>query len=121
LKAHEAGDQDRAIEELKALETASSEVVSLLEEVSKHLSAGETKTDRRQSNRTPVVGDTIVLTSGDERREVKLVDQSEGGFKVKGLTSIDIGRHFQLEYEGKTMPCQVRWSDGKGGGLQVRF
>jgi hypothetical protein len=72
LKAHEAGDQDRAIEELKALETASSEVVSLLEEVSKHLSAGETKTDRRQSNRTPVVGDTIVLTSGDERREVKL-------------------------------------------------
>ena len=121
LKAYEAGDQDRAIEELKALETASSEVVSLLEEVSKHLSAGETKTDRRQSNRTPVVGDTIVLTSGDERREVKLVDQSEGGFKVKGLTSIDIGRHFQLEYEGKTMSCQVRWSDGKGGGLQVRF
>lgn len=121
LKAHEAGDQDRAIEELKALESASKEVVGLLEEVAKHLSAGETKTDRRKSSRTPAIGDTVVLTSGDDRREVKLVDQSEGGFKVKGLTSVDIGRHFQLEYGGKTVSCQVRWSDGKGGGLQVRF
>lgn len=70
---------------------------------------------------TPATGDTVVLITDDERREVKLVDQSEGGFKVKGLTSADIGRHFQLECGGKTIPCQVLWSDGKGGGLQVRF
>ena len=60
-------------------------------------------------------------THGAEKREVVLLDKSDGGFKIKGLTSVDIGRTFELEYEGARYSCQVRWTDSDGGGLQIRF
>ena len=121
LKAHEAGDRDAALNALKELESASRDVIEHLDKVGKQLAGQQHRSDRRTHRREPTLGDVIRLEDGDETREVVLLDKSEGGFKVKGLTSVDVGRTFQLEYEGVRHSCQVRWTDSDGGGLQIRF
>jgi methyl-accepting chemotaxis protein len=121
LKAAEAGDLDQAIEELKALEEASCEVIRLLGEVADHLTSTRSMKDRRTSKREPSIGDTLMLRDGNEARKVLVVDKGRGGFKVKGLAAEDVGRRFELDYEGQTQQCEVRWADGEGVGLQLRF
>jgi hypothetical protein len=37
------------------------------------------------------------------------------------LAAEDVGRRFELDYEGQTQQCEVRWADGEGVGLQLRF
>ena len=121
LKAHEAGDRDGALNALKELESASRDVIEHLDQVGEQLAKRNHRNDRRAHRREPTLGDVVVLEDGDEKREVVLLDKGEGGFKVKGLTSMDIGRTFQLDYEGVRHSCQVRWTDADGGGLQIRF
>jgi hypothetical protein len=62
-----------------------------------------------------------MLRDGNEARKVLVVDKGRGGFKVKGLAAEDVGRRFELDYEGQTQQCEVRWADGEGVGLQLRF
>ena len=120
LKAKERGDVTEALEQLKIMDTASQEVVSILVKISSHLHSQESISERRKRDRKPVFGETVEM-KGTNNKTVKahVIDEGARGIGVEGVTSSEVGQLFDLYYNGPKKGV-VKWASGKRGGIEFK-
>ncbi len=117
LKAHESGDDAAALAALRALDAASEEVISLLDEMSTYLHSQESISERRNKDRQPVFGETAQVKAGDKTFTANVFDEGNNGIGIEGVTVHDVGQKIDVDYKGRKQAV-VRWSNGKRGGIE---
>ncbi len=119
LEATAAGHPDQAHAAIDELNTASLEVLDLLEELSQGIAGIERGAERRTEMRR-AVSIPAELTIGSETRKVTVTDLSDGGARVDGLRPEDAGRRLTLRMaDGRCCAGHTTWIGGNRGG--VRF
>lgn len=119
LEAHEGGASKRAFERLADLETASQEVLRLLDTLAEALDTDLHDADSRSYARRPVEGVTGRFTSSEMAGEIVIRDISETGIGVAGPNLGEAGRAMQLEVNGQTVLGEIAWSNGQGAGIRI--
>ncbi len=116
LDAHARGDKEASMAGLNVLNEASSEVLSVLDELSDMLFGELAHIDRRTYRRKVARGE-LKTRVGDAEKKLELRNMSSGGAGVTGLTKDDVGKQVQLDDEGEITGTAV-WSDGISGGVK---
>lgn len=71
----------------------------------------------RQASRTRVTIPVGVL-SGGQRETAYMEDVSDGGFKLRGLSTVKIGQILRIHAKGAMFDAEVRWINGATCGLR---
>jgi methyl-accepting chemotaxis protein len=119
LEHHHAGRAGAALNALRDLNTASGEVLHLLDQLSQAIDASNQAEERRADPREPVNQLTTIELEGD-RRNVVVEDRSRSGARVAGLSGADVGRKLKMQHDGCDCEGTVVWSDGKSAGVKLR-
>jgi methyl-accepting chemotaxis protein len=119
LEHHHAGRAGAALNALRDLNTASGEVLHLLDQLSQAIDASNQAEERRADPREPVNQLTTIELEGD-RRNVVVEDRSRSGARVAGLGGADVGRKLKMQHDGCDCEGTVVWSDGKSAGVKLK-
>ena len=119
IAAYDAGRSDDAFHELERLNEASHEVLALLDELSQGIGGIELGAERRREVRRPTSEAATARIDGVDR-PVVVLDRSNGGMRLEGLSEREIGRRVELTFnDGSCCAGHTRWSAGNQTG--VRF
>ena len=104
---------------LEDLERLSKEVIGHLEDLAVALDGELDQADGRQYFRTPGDGMRATMKVGSETRDVEVLDLSETGIGVTGLTQDDVGKTVNITVNGVEALGEAVWADSKGGGIRL--
>ncbi|MCE1238048.1 MAG: methyl-accepting chemotaxis protein [Hyphomicrobiales bacterium] len=120
LIAHAEGRNEDAFAALEQLNEASREVLGLLDELSHGIGGLESGMEKRRDIRR-VTSQPATLHIDGEARAVTVVDRSEGGVRVEGVTKADLGRAVRLTMkDGSCCSGHATWIDGNHGGIRFQ-
>lgn len=119
VDAKNAGDMRTAFRELETLEAASKQVIGCLEELALALESELSFADGRSHFRRKVEGARATLAMDCGEREVDVIDVSDGGVGVHGLTSSDIGKTVSIRMNGNEAMGETVWANETGGGIRL--
>ena len=120
LRAHSEGRTGEAFEALEQLNSASREVLGLLDELSHDIGGIESGVEKRREIRRSVTQPATLQIDG-ETRKVTVVDRSNGGVRVEGLTKADVGRPVRITMQdGSCCAGHTTWVDGHHGGIRFQ-
>jgi methyl-accepting chemotaxis protein len=120
LAAHAAGKSDEAFVALDQLNEASLEVLDLLEQLSVGIGDIERGAERRGATREPV-SIAAEMEIGNEKRQVTVMDISDGGARIKGLRPDEVGSALRLRMaDGRCCAGHATWIDGSQGGIRFQ-
>ncbi len=119
LRAKERGDLRSAFNMLESMEALSKEVIGYLEELAVALDEDLKLADGREHFRRPAEDLKAVIRVGSERREVEVINISDGGVALTGLTQADVGKTVTVRINGSEALGEAVWADSTGGGVRL--
>lgn len=119
LRARERGDMRSAFNMLETMEQLSKEVIGYLEELAIALDEDLKLADGREYFRRPMQDIKAVIRVGSERREVDVINISDGGVALTGLTQADVGKTVTVRIDGSEALGEAVWADSTGGGVRL--
>jgi methyl-accepting chemotaxis protein len=115
LAAQQARKPDEVAAALERMSAASIKVIAHLDSISRDLDSGA---DRRVHVRRPADGQVTAI-AGARETEARVRDISQGGMRLDGLTTGDIGKLVRIEGPDGALNGRAVWSDGRQGGVKL--